>query len=202
MGLIETFTLMFIGFIAFFATGVDDTVAYASSYLENKRKDHKLFISFGIVIGTIIALAISIFAGSLMTKIPSRHLIAGAVLITIGALSFVHGKGAQKQKKIKFTKIKKDLKYSKDTFKTNLKFIGLGFVLFFATGLDDVIAYSNLIMAKGSWIEICIGVIIATFVSLIIAHSLEEKLKKLSHPERIGGTLMIIIGILLALKIL
>jgi hypothetical protein len=57
-------------------------------------------------------------------------------------------------------------------------------------------------MAKGSWVVICLGVIVATFVSLIIAHSLEEKLKKFSHPERIGGTMMIIIGILLALKIL
>ncbi len=202
MGFIETFTLLMIGFVAFFATGIDDTVAYASSYLNNKRRDHKKLISLGIIIGTFMALAIAIFAGSLMASIPSKHLIGGAVLVTLGLLSFVHGKGAQKQKKAHFTKIKENLKYSKSSHKTNFKFIGLGMVLFFATGIDDIIAYSNLIMAKGSWMAICSGVVLATFVSLIIANSLEEKLKKFSHPERIGGVMMIIIGILLALKIL
>jgi cadmium resistance protein CadD (predicted permease) len=202
MGLVATFTLFVIGFVAFFATGIDDTVAYASSYLENKRKDHKKLISLGIIIGTFIALAIAIFAGSLMASVPSKHLIGGFVLITLGTLSFFRGKGVQKQKKVHFTKVKEKLKYSKPTHENSLKFIGLGMVLFFATGIDDIIAYSNLIMAKGSWVVICLGVIVATFVSLIIAHSLEEKLKKFSHPERIGGTMMIIIGILLALKIL
>lgn len=202
MGLIETFTLFVIGFVAFFATGIDDTVAYASSYLENKRKDHKKLISFGIVIGTFIALLIAIFAGALMASVPSKHLIGGAVLITLGALSFFRGKSVQKQKKIDFKKSHEDLKYSRDSFKVKLKYIGLGLVLFFATGIDDIIAYSNLIMAKGSWWEISTGVIFATFVSLIIASSLEEKLKNFSHPERIGGVMMIIIGILLALKIL
>ncbi|MEN7981837.1 MAG: hypothetical protein ABFQ65_00115 [Nanoarchaeota archaeon] len=202
MGLTMTFTLFVIGFVAFFATGIDDTVAYASSYLNNKRRDHKNLISLGIILGTFLALAIAIFAGSLMASIPSKHLIGGAVLITLGALSFFHGKGKQKQKKVHFTKIKENLKYSRTSFQTNLKFIGLGMVLFFATGIDDIIAYSNLIMAKGSWLAICSGVVMATFVSLIIAHSLEEKLKKFSHPERIGGVMMIIIGILLALKIL
>lgn len=202
MGLIETFTLFVIGFVAFFATGIDDTVAYASSYLNNKRKDHKKLISLGIMLGTFIALAIAIFAGSLMAAIPSKNLIGGAVLITLGLLSFARGKSVQKQKKVHFTKVKEKLKYSRDSYSNNLKFIGLGMVLFFATGIDDIIAYSNLIMAKESWLAISTGVVIATFVSLIIAYSLEEKLKKFSHPERIGGIMTIIIGILLALKIL
>jgi len=152
MELIETFVLLVIGFVAFFATGIDDTVAYAGSYLDNPKKDHKKLISFGIIIGTVIALGISIFAGSLMMRIPSRRLIGGAVLVTLGVLSFTHGKGVRHQKK--------------------------------------------------SHYEICSGVMIATFVSLMIAHSLSDKLKKFPHPERIGGVVIIIIGILLALKIL
>ena len=49
--------------------------------------------------------------------------------------------------------------------------------LFFCTGIDDILAYSNLIMAKGSWLAICIGVLVATLVSLIIAAHLSDKLK-------------------------
>lgn len=202
MGLTETLVLFMIGFVAFFATGIDDTVAYAGSYLSAKAKDHKKLISLGIFLGTFIALGISIFAGSLLENVPSRHLIGGAVLMTLGLLSFFRGKGIHHQKKSHLKKLKKHLKKAKEKENTKVKFIGLGMLLFFGTGIDDILAYSNLIMAKGSWIEICAGVIVATFVSLIIAHHLSHRLKKFPHPERIGGVMIIIIGILLALKIL
>ena len=201
MEMIETLILLALGFIAFFATGIDDTVAYAGSYLETGRKDHKKEISLGIIIGTLVALGISIFAGSLMEALPSRHLISGAVLITLGTIMFFKGKWAIHHKKKHFSKMEKKIKHPKAPKNWGIRFVSLGFILFFATGIDDVIAYSNLIMAKGVWLPICIGVLMATFVSLIIAHFLSDKLKKFPHPEKIGAGIIIIIGILLALKI-
>jgi cadmium resistance protein CadD (predicted permease) len=208
MEMIATLILFVIGFVAFFATGIDDTIAYAGLYLKNKKRDHKKFISFGIVLGTIIALVLSIFVGSLMEKYikingtPIGHLVGGAVLVTLGVLTFIKPNGKAKHHKKTHAKIKKHLKVTKHPKLAGLKFIGLGMLLFFATGVDDIIAYSNLIMAKGAWVAICSGVLIATFVSLLIAHFLAGKLKRFSHPERIGGAIMIIIGILLGLKIL
>lgn len=202
MELIKTLILLVVGFVAFFATGIDDTLAYAGIYLEHKQKDHKKFFSLGIMLGTVLALGISIFAGSLMEALPSRHLIGGAVLITIGIITFTRGKKTRQNKKSHILKMKKRIKRSHSSFFTSIKFIGLGVILFFATGVDDIITYSNLIMAKGTWLAICLGVLIATIVSLIIAHFLADKLKGFSHPEKIGGTIIIIIGILLILKIL
>ena len=98
--------------------------------------------------------------------------------------------------------MRKSIKRSPSVFLTDMKFIGLGMVLFFATGIDDIIAYSNLIMAKGTWVEISVGVLAATFVSLIIAHFLAGRLKGFRHSEKIGGGIIILIGILLALKVL
>ena len=201
MEMIETLILLAIGFVAFFATGIDDTVAYAGSYLEDGRKDHKYQISLGIIIGTIIALGISIFAGSLMEALPSRHLIGGAVLVTLGMIMFFKGKHTIHHKKKHFSKMEKKIKHPKSSDHKGIKFVGLGFILFFATGIDDVIAYSNLIMAKGVWLPICIGVLLATFVALIIAHFLSDKLKNFPHPEKIGAAIIIIIGVLLALKV-
>ena len=201
MGMIETIILLAIGFVAFFATGIDDTVAYAGSYLEDGRKDHKKEISLGIIIGTFIALGIAIFAGSLMESLPSRNLIGGAVLITLGMIMFFKGKAVIHHKKKHFSKMEKKIKRPKTPKNRGIKFVGLGFILFFATGIDDIIAYSNLIMAKGSWLAISIGVLIATFVSLIIAHFLSDKLKNIPHPEKIGAAVIILIGVLLALKI-
>ena len=206
--MIKTLILMVVGFVAFFATGIDDTLAYAGIYLKHNQKDHKEFFSIGIILGTLIALSISIFAGSLMEKYfvinghPIGHLIGGAVLIALGIVTFTRGKKTGQSKKSHLLKMKKKIKRSSSTIITNLKFIGLGIVLFFATGIDDIIAYSNLIFAKGAWAAICGGVLIATFVSLIIAHLLSDKLKNFSRPERIGGTIIVIIGILLTFKIL
>ena len=208
MEMIETLILLGIGFVAFFATGIDDTVAYAGSYLEDGRKSHKKLISLGVILGTLIALGISIFAGSLMQKYivingkPIGHIIGGVVLVSLGLIMFFKGKWAISHKKKHFSKMEKKIKRPKSAEGRGIKFVGLGFVLFFATGIDDIIAYSNLIMAKGSWFAICAGVIIATFASLIIAHFLSDKLKRFPHPEKIGATIIIIIGTLLALKIL
>jgi cadmium resistance protein CadD (predicted permease) len=202
MGYLETLILFILGFVAFFATGIDDTLAYAGLYLKNKEKDHKKFISLGIILGTFIALGLAIFAGKLMEALPSRHLIGGAVLITLGLLTFARGKKTTHHKRHHVAKLKKHVKHSKYPKYDNFKFIGLGMMLFFATGIDDIIAYSNLIMAKQAWLAICTGVVIATFVSLVIAHYLADKLKSFAHPERIGGTIIIIIGLLLAFKVL
>jgi len=194
--------LLAIGFVAFFATGIDDTVAYAGSYLKKGRKNHRKFISLGVILGTFIALGIAIFAGSLMEALPSRHLIGGAVLITLGLIMFFKGKWSIHNKKKHFSKLEKKIKHPKTPDHQNIKFVGLGFILFFATGIDDIIAYSNLIMAKEAWLLICIGVLIATFVSLTIAYFLSSKLKRFPHPEKIGAGIIIIMGVLLALKVL
>lgn len=206
--MIEILILFAIGFVAFFATGIDDTLAYASIYLEHSQRNHKKFFSIGIIIGTLICLAIAIFAGSLMEKYlvingePVGHLIGGAVLVSLGLLTFFRIRKTRQNKKNQIIKMKKKIKRSGSAILTDIKFIGLGLILFWATGIDDVIAYSNLILAKGTWIEISIGVLFATFASLIIAHFLAGKLKFFKHTEKIGGGIMILIGVLLAMKIL
>ncbi len=208
MGWIETLMLLVIGFVAFFATGIDDTVAYAGSYLEDRSKEHSKFISLGIILGTLIALTISIFAGALMEKYivvngkPISHLVGGSVLIALGLIMFFKGKFTMRHKKKHYSKLKTKIKHKEKPKGHHVRFIGLGMVLFFATGIDDIIAYSNLIMAKGIWWPICVGVLIATFISLIIAHFLSDKLKRFPHPEKIGAAIIIIIGVLLALKVL
>ncbi len=196
-----------LGFVTFFATGIDDTLVYAGSYLHNhKKKNYKKMMSIGIMIGTFIALGIAVCASSLMKLIPFKNLIGGGILITLGVIIFLHKPRTWHKKKVKFfgfeKYLKKHLKNSHFKNIKKIKFIGLGILLFFSTGIDDLIAYSNLIMAKGFWLPICIGVIAGTIVSLIVANLLSRKLKRFSHPERIGGTIIIIIGTLLASGIL
>lgn len=205
--MVNLLILFVLGFVTFFATGIDDTVAYASSYLKDGCDSHESLISARVILGTIIALVIAIFAGTLMKAIPSRHLVGAAVLVTIGVLKLAHGEGYFKLLKKRLSKIHR--KHHKRTHKIikkfksigSIRFVGLGMILFFSTGIDDIIAYSNLIMAEGSWFWISAGVMVATIMALIVAHLLAHKLEKLKHPQRIGSLLIITIGILLALQI-
>lgn len=197
----EWIILLVMGIVTFFATGIDDTLVYAGSYLRNRRKDHKKLISLGIFAGTFIALGIAIFAGSVLASIPFKNLIGGGVLIALGAVTFIHKPGTWHKKKIRFFKMEKQINKSRSPDIKNFRFFLLGITLFLSTGIDDTIAYSNLIMAKGVWLPICLGVLIATLASLVVAHFLAHKLEKFPHPERIGGAMIIMIGVALALKL-
>lgn len=205
--MLDILVLFALGFVTFFATGIDDTVAYASSYLKDKCESHERLISAGVILGTIIALMIAIFAGTLMEAIPSRHLVGAAVLITIGILKLAQGEGYIKRIKARLSRqhdenhkqIHKVAKKSKSL--GAVRFVSLGMILFFSTGIDDIIAYSNLVMAEGSWFWISAGVMVATSLALVAAHFLASRLKKLKHPQRIGAVLIIIIGVLLGLQI-
>jgi len=194
--MIEAASLSFVlGFVAFFATGIDDTLAYAGGYVHNRNSHNKKLISAGIFIGTLIALAIAKFAGDLMHSIPERHLIGGGVLVLFG-LYLIVGKEylGQKTKRL----ISPITKRKRSAF----QYVGLGMALFFGTGLDDIIAYSNLMISDASWQFVSLGVLTATGVSVVLANRMGKFLKKAKHPERIGGAIILSIGVLISAGVL
>ncbi len=81
-------------------------------------------------------------------------------------------------------------------------YVLLGVTLFFATGLDDIIAYSNLMISNGAWEFISLGVITATIASVFMANLLSKSLKRMEHPERIGGSIILLMGVLVASGVL
>ncbi len=193
--MIEAALVSFVlGFVAFFATGIDDTLTYAGGYVHNGKTTTKHLITIGIFIGTFIALGIAMFAGELMHAIPGKQLIGGGALILFGAYVAI-GKEYLGQK------TKKHI-LPQATPHGPLQYVFLGVTLFFATGLDDIISYSNLMISNGAWEFIALGVIIATIASVLMANFLSKKLKKLKHPERIGGSVICLMGILIASGVL
>lgn len=191
-----------VGFIAFFATGIDDTIAYTSLYaplLKDRRS--KVAISLGILVATVVALGIAYAVSSLIGQIDNRHLIGAGVLIGIGAITLLHSAHSWHHKKLGVFKMG-GIREKVGLFTTSvLLCFCVGFAIFFATGLDDIIAYSSLMIAE-STVGIAIGVILATFVAFVIANFLSHILERVKHPERVGGILLIIVGLLIGLKVL
>ena len=76
---------------------------------------------------------------------PVGHLLGGTVLVSLGLIMFFKGKFSMHYKKKHYKKLHTKIKKKPKKKGHNFKFIGLGMVLFFATAIDDIIAYSNLI---------------------------------------------------------
>ncbi len=190
-------TLFTVGFITFFATGLDDTIAYAPFMRTHKAK---WMVSSGIVTATIIDIIIAVLIAGQIQKLPYTHYIGGAGLILLGAW-IIWGKGMKPHPKVKmFTKHPNHFNQEKVVGAGKLFF--LGFITFFLTGLDDTLAYSILLTRPGALIGITAGIFTATFVDLLLVFYVSEKMKKLKHTKLIGGGALIALGILIALEIL
>jgi len=74
--------LVGIGFIASFATLIDDIVAYSAVFVE----DSIMFTSAGIIAATILEIYVAIYASEKLARIKYKDEIASAGLVVLGFL--------------------------------------------------------------------------------------------------------------------
>lgn len=184
------------GFITFFATGLDDTIAYAP-FMQTKRA--KLLVSSGIVTATVLDIIIAIFLSSLVRQLPYPHLIGGGGLFALGLWIVLHGDSAARRERIE-----SEMEDAKEhgSLRRDVRLFGIGFVTFFFTGLDDTIAYSFLLTTQAAIIGFSAGILVATGVDLLLVFFLADRLRKLPHTRLIGGAALMALGLLLAFQIL
>ncbi|MFB6093653.1 MAG: hypothetical protein ABEJ77_01760, partial [Halanaeroarchaeum sp.] len=77
-----------------------------------------------------------------------------------------------------------------------------GFLTFFFTGLDDTIAYSFLLTGQAAIIGFSAGILTATALDLLLVFFIADRLRDLPHTRVIGGLALVLLGLLLALRIL
>jgi len=78
------FKLIGVGFIAAFATIIDDTIAYSGLFLNNIQ--HSMYIIPGILIATILQLIVVVYFARFFNKIPHKRIITSIGLIILGIL--------------------------------------------------------------------------------------------------------------------
>jgi len=193
------YLILFIeGFIAKIITGMDDTLTHTPiiSSLTSSKKGKLVFIS-GMFFSILTLIIISIFFANFLQRIPYKHIIAAGLLLIIAIFIFfdkvVH-KGRKRYQK----KIKKEI--------TNVKFLRLlflGFITFFATGIDDVIVYSSLLLKEFSLqIFVVGGILIAAFLEFFIIFNFSRAIAKIRYKERITVIGLIILAILVGFQII
>lgn len=184
------------GFVTFFATGLDDTVAYAP-FMRTRRA--KVFVSLGIVTATVLDILIAVFLSGLVRRLPYPHVIGGSGLFVLGLWIVLRRDVEERRERIEG---RMEEPGEHPTIRQDLRLFGIGFITFFFTGLDDTIAYSFLLTTQAAIIGFSAGILTATAVDLLLVFFIADRLRRLPYTRAIGGLALMTLGLLLGLGIL
>jgi hypothetical protein len=194
---------IFSGFLIKIITGFDDTMVQIPIISAvTKTKKGKIAYSLGILLAISLAVLLaSLFAITIKQMPYFRYISASLIFILAITIYFdlLISKPRERAKK----KVQKDIKKIKTiSLKKFIKLIGIGFIAAFATVIDDIIAYSPLLV-KTSYIPyIVLGIFIATFLEIIGIIYFSRVLKKIPYKKEITSVGLVLFGILILLNVI
>jgi len=191
------FLFLIEGFFAKIITGADDMLTHTPLVvsLTKSRRGKLVFIS-GMFTSIFILIVISMLFGNLLRLIPYKNIISAVLLLMLAAFvyysRFIH---ARKEANWIQERIPKEPK------KIMLFFMGL--LVFFITGIDDIVVYSSLLVNTfAKQLLVAAGILIAAVLELIVVFHFSKKISKIKHIEKITIIGLIILSVLVGFKIL
>jgi len=187
----------FAGVVVKLLTGFDDTLTQIPliNYL-TKTKKGKISFGIGIFLAICLAVIVAVFFSSLIKNIPNYRYVVGGLIF---ALAFIIYFNIFRKNKIKKTegKLKKIQKAKSISHKRFLKLIIIGFIAAFATLLDDIIAFSSLLLGQGTEKIIGIsGILSAGILEILAIVYFSRKLAKIKFRKEITSVGLLILGFL------
>ena len=190
----------FSGFFVKLIAGLDDSMVRIPVAANITRtKTGRIAFALGTFLAISLAIFFSFLFGSVIKSVPYSNYIA-AGLIFLLALSIYMGWFIQKPKKEVEKKLKKIKIISTKRF---FKLLGIGFLVAFATIIDDTIAYSALFLGPSSNFPFVIGgIFTATILQLSMLVYFSEKFMKIKKKKEITTIGLIILGLLILTGVL
>ena len=187
----------FAGFLVKLITGFDDTLTHVPliSYL-TKTRQGKVAFGVGIFLAICLAVVVAVFFSSLIKSIPYYRYVLGGLIFVLAIVIYFDffRKERVKETEIKMKKVQKFKSISQKRF---LKLVAVGFVAAFATLLDDIIAYSSLLLGQGGEKLIGIGGILsAGLLEVFVIVYFSKKLSKFEWRKEIASVGLLILGVL------
>lgn len=191
------------GVIVKLITGFDDTLTHIPliSYLTKTRKG-KVAFGMGIFLAICLAIVVSVFFSSLIKNIPYYRYVLGGLIFV---LAFVIYFDVFRKERVKETedKMKKVQKVKPISHRRFLKLVVVGFVAAFATLLDDIIAYSSLLLGQGGEMLVGIsGILVAGVMEISVIVFFSKKLAKFEWRKEIASIGLLILGVVVMSGIL
>jgi len=197
------FRYLISGFLVKWITGIDDVLTRIPvlSTVTKTRKG-KIAFSIGTLLAIILAIIIAIFFSFFIKLFPYYRYIAATLIFLFAiALYFnllVHKPKEKTEKEVK--KIKQIKRISKKRF---MKLIGIGFIVSFATVLDDIIAFAPLFLESTLTKALSAsGIMLATVTQLIVVIYFSKQIKKIKYKKEIATIGLVILGILILFGII
>jgi len=187
----------FAGFFVKLITGFDDTLTHVPliSYLTRTRKG-KVAFGIGIFLAICLAIIVAVFFSSLIKSIPYYRYVLGGLIFVLALVIYfdIFRKERVKETELKMKKVQKVKKISHKRF---LKLVVVGFVAAFATLLDDIIAYSSLLLGQGGEMITGIsGILTAGLLEVFVIVYFSKKLAKFEWRKEIASVGLLILGVL------
>jgi magnesium-transporting ATPase (P-type) len=190
----------FSGFFVKAIAGFDDSMVRIPIAANiTKTKTGRIAFALGTFFAIAVAILFSFLFGSVVKSVPySNYISAG--LIFLLAFSVYGDWFIRKPKKEVEKKLKKIKRISPMRF---FKLLGIGFLVAFATIIDDTIAYSALFLGSSSNFPFVIGgIFTATILQLSILVYFSEKFMKIKKKKEITTIGLIILGLLILTGVL
>lgn len=191
--------LLIEGFLAKIITGADDTLTHAPLIGSLTRtRLGKLFFILGMFFSILVLIVLSILFAGFLQRIPYKNIIAALLLLVLAALIhfdiLVH-----KERKRCCKVIEKEVPRPTKL----IKLFGIGFLAFFATAIDDVVAYSALLLkAFGDQLIVGIGILAAALLEFYIVFHFSKYIARIKYKEEITTVGLVILAVLVGFGII
>jgi len=185
------------GFFAKIIAGADDMLTHTPlvSSLTKSRRGKFAFIS-GMFVSILILITISMLFGNLLRLVPYKNIISAVLLLLLASFvyynRFIHSRREADW-------IRKRI--PKEPKRIMLFFMGL--LVFFTTGIDDVVVYSSLLVnTLTKQLLVAAGILTATVLELFVVFYFSKKISKIKHIEKITIIGLIVLAALVGFKVL
>ena len=184
-----------LGFFVKAITGFDDTITHVPILASlTKTRTGKIAFSIGTMAAIILAIIIAVFFSAILHTLPYYKYVAAGLVFALAAAIyfdvFIHKPRTKAEKRL--------LKRKKITAERFTHLIGIGFVVSFATVIDDIIAYTPVLLGDiSSKIYAITGIVLFTILEIVLVIYFSEKISKIKYKEEIASAGLVILGILI-----
>ena len=160
-----------------------------------KTRKGKIAFSLGNLLAVIVVIFLAIIFAVIIAGFKHAQYIGAGLIFILAILVYFEIFIVKPKSKLE----KKLLKVEKISAERFFKLIGVGFIISFITLIDDTIVFAGLMLNKDIQAQflIALGIILLTFIQLIMIIYFAELIFKLKYKKELAALGMIVVAILI-----
>jgi predicted tellurium resistance membrane protein TerC len=197
-----------LGFIVKLVTGFDDLMVHIPIVTNiTKTRKGRIAFSLGILGAITLAIIIATLFSSLLRFIPNHQYTAGILMLILAfSIQFELFSKKPKEKteeKLKTKEVQQKIKVKRISTKRFFQLLLMGFVIAFVTVIDDVLAYSSILITSTGVLSYAIlGIYLAAILEIFAIIYFSRKIRKFPYKKQVTVAGLMVLAALFFLGIL